>query len=897
MSAATLLSVFALLLITCVPQTEAQAGQVCVDQMKNNVDEDKGPVIFQFVRKQGSNGTISVSYNLTDVTTEPGDINGSRNGTIIFRDGETAKNLSVEINDDKIPEDSEQFSITLTGGTGPETIATAIIVDNDFYSSWGEWVGDCSGTVTCGPANKTETRNRTCIAVVPPFCMESLTENRTVDCNLPDCPIITLWSEWTDNGTCSTTCGPGTRMQFRNRTCTANCPTDFTSVETRTVDCQICTCPVISMWSEWADNSACSTSCGPGTNTQMRTRACTNSNCCPADLTLVETRTVDCQICTCPVISMWSEWADNSACSTSCGPGTNTQMRTRACTNSNCCPADLTLVETRTVDCQICTCPVISMWSEWADNSACSTSCGPGTNTQMRTRACTNSNCCPADLTLVETRSVDCQICTCPVISMWSEWADNSACSTSCGPGTNTQMRTRACTNSNCCPADLTLVETRTVDCQICTCPVISMWSEWADNSACSTSCGPGTNTQMRTRACTNSNCCPADLTLVETRTVDCQICTCPVISMWSEWADNSACSTSCGPGTNTQMRTRACTNSNCCPADLTLVETRTVDCQICTCPVISMWSEWADNSACSTSCGPGTNTQMRTRACTNSNCCPADLTLVETRTVDCQICTCPVISMWSEWADNSACSTSCGPGTNTQMRTRACTNSNCCPADLTLVETRTVDCQICTCPVISMWSEWADNSACSTSCGPGTNTQMRTRACTSSNCCPADLTLVETRTVDCQICTCPGMQKKPFYCVDDMEQMVWIRFDDMEQMVRFDDMEQMVRTVDMEQVVRSVDMEQMVRSVDMEQMVRSVDMEQMVRSVDMEQTHFYEETGGTDEFPDQLAVDGSIPFKARKTRNTTVFLFDNDDRSIKMPAGGGGQTKTENRD
>ncbi|XP_046330549.2 SCO-spondin-like isoform X2 [Haliotis rufescens] len=712
MSAATLLSVFAFLLITCVPQTEAQAGQVCVVQMTDNVDEDKGPVIFQFVRKQGSVGTVSVSYTLADVTTEPEDIIGDRTGTITLADGVTAANLSVQINDDTIEEDSEQFSITLTGGTGPESIATAIIFDNDVYSTWGEWVGDCSGTVTCGPANKTETRTRACVAVVPPFCVQSLTENRIVDCNLPDCPIITPWSEWTDNGTCSTTCGPGTRMQFRNRTCTANCPADFTAVETRTVDCQICTCPVISMWSEWTDNGTCSTTCGPGTKMQTRTRTCTGSTCCPADFTAVETRTVDCQICTCPVISMWSEWTDNGTCSTTCGPGTKMQTRTRTCTGSTCCPADFTAVETRTVDCQICTCPVISMWSEWTDNGTCSTTCGPGTKMQTRTRTCTGSTCCPADFTAVETRTVDCQICTCPVISMWSEWTDNGTCSTTCGPGTKMQTRTRTCTGSTCCPADFTAVETRTVDCQICTCPVISMWSEWTDNGTCSTTCGPGTKMQTRTRTCTGSTCCPADFTAVETRTVDCQICTCPVISMWSEWTDNGTCSTTCGPGTKMQTRTRTCTGSTCCPADFTAVETRTVDCQICTCPVISMWSEWTDNGACTTTCGPGTKMQMRTRTCTGSTCCPPGFTAVEMRTVNCQICTCPVIGPWCPWGNTGPCSVTCGCGTQMQARSRVCVNT-CTPPDCITREERTVNCSHAPCPTAwTTWNRWSGSGS-----------------------------------------------------------------------------------------------------------------------------------------------------------------------------------------
>ncbi|XP_048251967.1 A disintegrin and metalloproteinase with thrombospondin motifs adt-1-like isoform X2 [Haliotis rufescens] len=710
MSTATLLSIFAFLVICWVQQTEAQAGQVCIVRAENNVNEDMGPIVFELIRKGGSTGTVTVTYTIFNISSQAEDILGPRTGSITFSDGQTEANISVAINDDILGEDSEQFLVILTGDVGPETFAVGIIFDNDIYSPWGEWSnGECG--VTCGSAMKTETRTRTCVAFIPARCV-LLSENRTVDCNLPDCPIISMWSEWTDTGACSTTCGPGTNTQMRTRTCTGStcCPADLTLVETRTVTCEICTCPVISMWSEWTDNGACSTTCGPGTNTQMRTRTCTGSTCCPADLTLVETRTVTCEICACPVISMWSEWADTGACSTTCGPGTNTQTRTRTCTGSTCCPADLTLVETRTVTCEICTCPVISMWSEWADTGACSTTCGPGTNTQTRTRTCTGSTCCPADLTLVETRTVTCEICTCPVISMWSEWADNGACSTTCGPGTNTQMRNRACTGSTCCPADLTLVETRTVTCEICTCPVISMWSEWADNGACSTTCGPGTNTQMRNRACTGSTCCPADLTLVETRTVTCEICTCPVISMWSEWADNGACSTTCGPGTNTQMRNRACTGSTCCPADLTLVETRTVMCEICTCPVISMWSEWADNGACSTTCGPGTNTQMRTRTCTGSTCCPADLTLVETRTINCQICTCPVIGPWCPWGNTGLCSVTCGSGTQMQARSRICVNT-CTPPDCITREERTGTCYSA-CPVAwTAWNRWSGGS------------------------------------------------------------------------------------------------------------------------------------------------------------------------------------------
>ncbi|XP_067664278.1 A disintegrin and metalloproteinase with thrombospondin motifs adt-1-like [Haliotis asinina] len=883
MSAVTLLSVFAFLLISSVQETRAQTGQLCVVLMQNNVHEDVGSVVFEIIRKGGSTGSVTVSYTITDVTTEPDDITGPRTGTLTLGDGETTATISVPINDDTLEEDSEQFTLSLDGQIGPQSQATALIFDNDVYSPWATWEvgGVCS--VTCGPGNSTDTRTRTCISVIPIRCVLPITETRSVACNPGACPVITEWTQWTNEGTCTTTCGPGSQAQSRTRTCTGLCPTPFESSQTRIVDCELCTCPVISAWTEWTDVGSCSTTCGPGTKTQARTRNCTQSTCCPGDLSLRETRTVACELCTCPVISQWTEWTNGGPCSTTCGPGIRGQSRTRTCTGL--CPPDLTTEETRTVACELCTCPVISEWTEWADVGSCSTTCGPGTKMQARTRTCTQSTCCPADLSLRETRTVECELCTCPVISEWTEWADDGTCSRTCGPGTKTQARTRTCTQSTCCPADLSLRETRTVACELCTCPVISQWTEWADDGTCSTTCGTGTKLQARTRTCTQSTCCPENLPLREMRIVSCELCTCPVISQWAEWADDGTCSTSCGPGTKTQARTRTCSQSTCCPEILSLRQTRMVSCELCTCPVIGPWCPWIKIGQCSKTCGGGTKMQFRTRVC-NNTCTPPDCVNREERTVKCgqnpcQMPTATVFSVfafllisnvlqtkaqsglicvslldnsvnedagqvvfqllrkqgsngsitvnytiidvttepddiassrtgsvtfldgmtemsipvainddtlqedteqftitltgavgpeaqatalifdndifitqWTAWADNGTCSATCGSGSQMQSRTRTCTGN--CPAEFTSMETRTVACMICACPVISQWTEWADDGTCSTTCGPGTKMQARTRTCTQSTCCPTSLPLRETRIVSCSLCTCP---------------------------------------------------------------------------------------------------------------------------------------------
>ncbi|XP_067654977.1 uncharacterized protein [Haliotis asinina] len=497
-------------------------------------------------------------------------------------------------------------------------------------------------------------------------------------------------------------------------------------------------CPVQGGWTHWADSyGACSVSCGGGSQIITRTRTCTNPSPANGGLYCVGdamvTLTVDCNTQGCPVDGGWSLWTDEVAqCSVSCGGGTQLVTRTRTCTNpapayngQYCVGVDRT---TFTQACNTQGCPVDGGWSLWTDTVAqCSVSCGGGTQLVTRTRTCTNP--APAyngQYCVGDDRTTFTQACNtqgCPVDGGWSLWTDEvTQCSVSCGGGTQLVTRTRTCSNPT--PAyngQYCVGDDRTTFTQACNtqgCPVDGGWSLWTDEVAqCSVSCGGGTQLVTRTRTCTNP--APAyngQYCVGDDRTTFTQACNthgCPVDGGWSVWTDTeSECSVSCGGGTLVVTSTRTCTNP--APAyngQYCVGDDRTTSSKACNthgCPVDGGWSLWTDEVAqCSVSCGGGTQLVTRTRTCTNP--APAyngQYCVGDDRSTFTQACNtqgCPVDGAWTEWEEAAGtCSLTCGGGSQTVVRMRSCTNpapssgGSDCVGEPREVITRACNTQLC---------------------------------------------------------------------------------------------------------------------------------------------------------------------------------------------------------
>ncbi|XP_056001828.1 coadhesin-like [Ostrea edulis] len=431
-------------------------------------------------------------------------------------------------------------------------------------------------------------------------------------------PVHGGWSNWSGYGSCTRSCGSGTRS--RSRSCTnprpSNGGNNCAGSSTSSQSCNTHSCAIHGGWSSWSGYGSCTRSCGSGT--RSRSRSCTNpapahgGNTCSGS----STSSQSCNSHHCPVHGGWSAWSGYGSCSKTCGTGK--QSRSRSCTNpapaynGNSCSGS----SSSSRYCNTHNCPIDGGWSAWSSYGTCSKTCGSGT--QSRSRTCTNptpqylGKSCSGSTS----SSRNCNTHNCPIDGNWAAWASYGACTVTCGGGI--QTRTRSCSN----PAPMYLgkacagMSSSSQTCNTHNCPIDGQWASWGSWGSCSVTCGGGS--QSRKRTCTNpapqynGKSCPNS----DTSTQSCNTQPCPIDGRFSSWGSWGSCTVTCGGGT--QERQRTCTNpapqhgGGLCSGPTTSNQ----NCNTQVCIIDGAWSSWSGYGSCSVSCGGGK--QSRSRFCTN---------------------------------------------------------------------------------------------------------------------------------------------------------------------------------------------------------------------------------------------------------------------------------------
>ena len=111
-------------------------GNIQIQDSSIAVSEAAGTATVTVTRTDGSDGVVTVDYGITNVSATPNEDFTPVDGTLTFADGETEKEITINILDDDIEEDPEAFSVAIDNVRGGATLlvprtATITIQDND----------------------------------------------------------------------------------------------------------------------------------------------------------------------------------------------------------------------------------------------------------------------------------------------------------------------------------------------------------------------------------------------------------------------------------------------------------------------------------------------------------------------------------------------------------------------------------------------------------------------------------------------------------------------------------------------------------------------------------------------------------------------------------------------
>lgn len=107
---------------------DEQPGTLAFSQATASVNEDDGTLTITVVRTGGSDGTVTVNYATSNGSATAGDDYTANSGTLTFADGETSKDIELQIIDDISIESNETLTVTLSSPSGGASIGTPAVM-------------------------------------------------------------------------------------------------------------------------------------------------------------------------------------------------------------------------------------------------------------------------------------------------------------------------------------------------------------------------------------------------------------------------------------------------------------------------------------------------------------------------------------------------------------------------------------------------------------------------------------------------------------------------------------------------------------------------------------------------------------------------------------------------
>ncbi|CAH1263786.1 HMCN1 [Branchiostoma lanceolatum] len=561
----------------------------------------------------------------------------------------------------------------------------------------------------------------------------------------PSCFVAPGWSAWEVWTPCSKSCIQdvgefGSSVRSRRRYCTDPPPSAGQDLcvgdDLEEQICNVPECPSVGGWTEWTPWSACAVTCGAGTS--LRSRNCTNPLPSLPDLTCegsaVQTTTCmaesDCEGCPagqvyhsclpCPWTCLDKQnnvECVQQECVPGCGCPNGHLMSGDSCVEEDSCPCSYVDPvdsgaspilysdgDVVSVSCNNCTCTaghfscsqlvcdVDCTWNSWSTWSACTKSCGVGERSRHRTYNPAQGSGAQCASLWYTTEMQDCNTQACSVNGEWGQWSAWTPCDASCDGGSS--YRSRACDNpppkngGNDCEGEHSEMTLCNTDPCGGTCPDGQVYD------TCATTCGHRCSDFHQGVACVDAEectpgCrCPQGWYLQNGECVLRSQCEC-VDSQGQQWAPGS-----------TQMQ--GCNNCTCADGKVT--------CGTDSCPVDCVWSAWSSWTSCSATCGTGTKTRYRSDSNPPALAGGAACEGVSVETQGCELPICPAVCY--------------GPnGEVAQVgdtyQPHPCTECQCTANDWS--------CQIIPCSQAGSWSAWSQWSLCPVTCGSGQQSRVRT--------------------------------------------------------------------------------------------------------------------------------------------------------------------------